>query len=318
MGIAGSIVRVSGYLRMVSKEDEYYKSTSFDMRGYLEGRPPYTGRLYDYMYQHHKGDWANALDIATGPGMVARELAGKFDNVIGVDFNEKYVETARELSQGYANLTFQQAYAEDLSQFPDKHFDLVVIGQAAQWFKNEAFEEIGRVLKPQGSLVMWFYANGYVPGDPAATKVLHDMFFKFNQIFPYTKDTDEMFQRITSGLDHCRLPQRYFEPGTRRLRFNYKDGLCVNPPGVYPCRVSLPSSEIPETDEFVHIEDPDILTVTKAWDWYKRYMSVLIPMEHLDLSEVYRDEFEQLDKILGGKTVKYSWALSMVLARKKK
>lgn len=302
---------------MCSKEDEYYKSTSFDMRTYLEGRPPYSDRLYDYIYKHHLGEWGNALDIATGPGMVARELARHFDSVVGVDFNENYVKTSRELSQDYSNLTFQRADAEDLSEFPNNHFDLVVIGQAAQWFKNEAFEEIGRVLKPHGTFAMWFYANGYVPGDAAATKVLHDMFFKFNQIFPYTKDTDEMFQRITSGLDKCRLPDHFFEPGVRRLRFNYKDGLCVNPPGVYPCRVSLPPAEIPLSDEFVHIEDPDILTVTKPWNWYKRYMSVLIPMEHLNLSDVYKEEFEQLDKILGGKSVKYSWAVSMVLARKR-
>lgn len=298
-------------------EDIYYKSSTFDMQRYMEYRPPYGEKLYNEIYSHHKGGWENALDIATGPGMVARELGKKFENVIGVDFNSMYVEVATLASKDRPNVSFKQCVAEDLSQFPDNHFDLVTIGESAQWFQNKAFEEIGRVLKPQGTLAMWFYGNSHVPGDPVASKILYDTFFKFNTIFPYTEDTDAMFQRITSGLDKCKIPEEYFEPGTRRLRINYKSGTCVNPPGAYPCKTALPPSPIPQSDEIIPIEDPDFLTVTKSWDWFKGFMSVLIPMEHLDSNEVYKEEFDRLEKVLGGQQVKFSWAVSMILARKK-
>lgn len=301
-----------------SDDKMYYKSDTFDMNEYVKYRPPYSDHFYNHIYKNHKGGWDSALDIATGPGMAARELATKFEHVVGVDFNPNFVKVAGSLSQNYNNVEFKEAVAEDLSQFADNSFDMVFIAEAAHWFENEAFEEVGRVLKPNGTLAMWFYGTPFVKGNHVASKLLRDCVYRFGRAIPYSELIDASYQRITSGLDCCKLPENYFAPGSKRLRVNYKECNLV-PHGAFPCRVALPPYQIPIEDEFIYLDDPDFLTTTRPWYWIKEFMKVLIPMEDIDFDKLMEEEFTQLEKELGDQTdgVKFSWAVSMVIAHKR-
>lgn len=77
--------------------------------------------------------------------------------VTGIDMTEEQVEKARNLAvnNGFHNVEFRQGYIENLP-FEDESFDAVisngVINLSAE--KGRVFEEVSRVLKPDGRLAL--------------------------------------------------------------------------------------------------------------------------------------------------------------------
>ena len=111
--------------------------------------------IYDYMYKRigevSKGK--AVLELATGPGMIARHIAPSASSVIATDFAPKMIETARK-AKNPENVHFEVADATSL-RFEDDSFDVVVIANALHIIPNpeKALAEIRRVLKNGGVLV---------------------------------------------------------------------------------------------------------------------------------------------------------------------
>ncbi|HEX2910189.1 MAG TPA: methyltransferase domain-containing protein [Chloroflexia bacterium] len=100
------------------------------------------------------------LDVATGPGLVARAVAralGSTGEVVGVDIAEETLIVARQRAAdaGLTHLSFQVEDAEALS-LPDNSFDRVICSQALMHFPDaeKALQEMYRVLKPGGRIVV--------------------------------------------------------------------------------------------------------------------------------------------------------------------
>jgi ubiquinone/menaquinone biosynthesis C-methylase UbiE len=102
----------------------------------------------------------DVLDLGSGSGMdvfVAALHVGESGNVTGLDMTDEQLANARRLrdEMGFQNVTFEQGYIEDLP-FKDEAFDVVisngVINLSAE--KDRVFEEIARVLKPDGRLAL--------------------------------------------------------------------------------------------------------------------------------------------------------------------
>lgn len=98
------------------------------------------------------------LDLGCGAGFdagVAARLVGPEGQVVGVDLTPEMVVRAWELALHlpFRNLSFQVASAESLP-FPDRFFDVVTSNGAFNLVidKDQAAEEIFRVLKPGGRL----------------------------------------------------------------------------------------------------------------------------------------------------------------------
>lgn len=111
--------------------------------------------IYDYMYERI-GEVArgkDVLELATGPGMIARHIAPHANHVVATDFAPKMIETARK-AKNPENLSFEVADATSL-RFEDKSFDVVVIANALHIIPNpeKALAEIRRVLKDDGVLI---------------------------------------------------------------------------------------------------------------------------------------------------------------------
>ncbi len=111
--------------------------------------------IYDYMYVRI-GEVAkrkDVLELATGPGMIARHIAPFANHVVATDFAPKMIETARK-AKNPENLSFEVADATSL-RFEDKSFDAVVIANALHIIPNpeKALAEIRRVLKDDGVLI---------------------------------------------------------------------------------------------------------------------------------------------------------------------
>jgi demethylmenaquinone methyltransferase / 2-methoxy-6-polyprenyl-1,4-benzoquinol methylase len=133
------------------------------------------------------GPGSTALDVATGTGDLAIELARRGAEVTGSDFAPAMLELARKKAPG---LTFEEGDALDLAH-PDGAFDAVTVGFGARNFADldRGLAEMARVTRPGGRVVVleitspqkpplsWFFrawfdrivpALGRLAGDPDA------------------------------------------------------------------------------------------------------------------------------------------------------
>ena len=111
--------------------------------------------IYDYMYERigEVAKGKDVLELATGPGMIARHIAPHANHVVATDFAPKMIETARK-AKNPENVRFEVSDATSL-RFEDKSFDAVVIANALHIIPNpeKALAEIRRVLKDDGVLI---------------------------------------------------------------------------------------------------------------------------------------------------------------------
>jgi demethylmenaquinone methyltransferase / 2-methoxy-6-polyprenyl-1,4-benzoquinol methylase len=133
------------------------------------------------------GPGSTALDVATGTGDLAIELARRGAEVTGSDFAPAMLEIARRKAPG---LTFEEGDALELA-YPDASFDAATVGFGARNFADldRGLRELTRVVRPGGRVVVleittpqrpplsWFFrgwfdhvvpALGRLAGDPDA------------------------------------------------------------------------------------------------------------------------------------------------------
>jgi ubiquinone/menaquinone biosynthesis C-methylase UbiE len=125
-------------------------------RRYAEARPGLHDRVVALLAERLPIP-ERALDLGCGTGLSTRPLASFARAVVGVDVSEEMLG-ARASDTG---ASYVCAQAERLP-FRDGVFELMSIASAIHWFAPEAFEEIGRVLRPSAGLVVydvWFRAQ---------------------------------------------------------------------------------------------------------------------------------------------------------------
>lgn len=99
------------------------------------------------------------LDVATGTGDLALELAGRVGpsgEVVGTDFSERMLELARDKAAGSGlPVRFESANALALP-YDDDSFDAVTVGFGARNFSDlrRGLEEMVRVARPGGRVVV--------------------------------------------------------------------------------------------------------------------------------------------------------------------
>jgi SAM-dependent methyltransferase len=88
---------------------------------------------------------SHVLDIATGPGYVARELADRSMKVTALDFSSVMIENARRL---FPHIQFQEGDAQSLP-FPDNAFDAATMNFGILHLDRpeDAIKEAHRVIK---------------------------------------------------------------------------------------------------------------------------------------------------------------------------
>ncbi len=99
----------------------------------------------------------SALDVATGTGIMARDLAPRVAHVTGIDVTPEMLAQARRIASdaGIANIAFDDGDAAALP-YPDNQFDLVISRIAVHHFANPEVElgEMRRVCQPEGRVVI--------------------------------------------------------------------------------------------------------------------------------------------------------------------
>jgi len=111
--------------------------------------------IYDYIYKEISAAASakNVLELATGPGMIAKHIASSAKSVTATDFAPKMIEAAKKGSVP-DNVSFEVADATNL-RYENDSFDLVVIANALHIIPEpeKALAEIDRVLKASGTLI---------------------------------------------------------------------------------------------------------------------------------------------------------------------
>jgi demethylmenaquinone methyltransferase / 2-methoxy-6-polyprenyl-1,4-benzoquinol methylase len=130
------------------------------------------------------GPGSRALDVATGTGDLAIELAGRGASVVGLDFSERMLELARAKAPG---IEFVQGNALEL-KYPDGAFDAVTVGFGARNFSDldRGLAELARVTRPGGRVVIleitspqrpplsWFFRLWFDRAVPALGRLAGD------------------------------------------------------------------------------------------------------------------------------------------------
>lgn len=144
-----------------------------------------------------------ALDLATGSGQAALDLAVHFDRVLASD------ASARQLAEaGRHERVWYACHAAECLPLRDACIDLVTAAQAAHWFDLERFyPEVGRVLRPGGLLALWTY--GLFRIDAALDAVIDH--FYFDVVGPYwpaeRQFVDAGYRTLPFPLDELAMPR---------------------------------------------------------------------------------------------------------------
>ena len=99
-----------------------------------------------------------SFELGCGVGRLTRALAPHFDRSVGVDISTAMIAQARDLNTGVANCEWIVNTADDLRQFANGSFDLVLSHLVLQHVPTRAailnlLSELARILAPGGLLI---------------------------------------------------------------------------------------------------------------------------------------------------------------------
>lgn len=141
-----------------------FGKTSSDYRKFRLGFPDeFFDSLCRQLDLHHG---QHAIDVGTGTGTLARGLAKRGLNVVGVDPSPDLMREAVKLDNAEGvTISYRVGRAESL-EFEDCSVDLVTAGQCWHWFdRRQAAVEMHRVLRPDGKLVIAHFDWLPLPGN---------------------------------------------------------------------------------------------------------------------------------------------------------
>ena len=169
---------------------------SAQAKDYSKFRPTYPPEMIEHVVSFVKQK-NSALDVATGNGQLAKELAKYFKQVYATDMSEKQIENAEHAD----NIIYKVEPAEK-TDFENKQFDLITVAQAIHWFDFDSFyKEVKRLLKPEGIFAILGY--GLFQTNEHSHKILSH--FYHDIIGPYwdseRRYLDENYETIPFPFD---------------------------------------------------------------------------------------------------------------------
>ena len=123
-------------------------------------RPAYT-EMYRFMSEILTKEM-DVLELATGTGLIAANIANSVRSIEATDFSPKMIETAKKKNVP-ENVHFSVEDATTLS-FDDNSFEAVVISNALHIMPEPelVLKSIKRVLKPNGLLIAPNFSHGHL------------------------------------------------------------------------------------------------------------------------------------------------------------
>ena len=157
-----------------------------------------SGKAYKEMFRRLAdalSPYMNVLEVATGTGLIAVNIAARVSRVEAIDFAPKMIAKAKG-KKPPANVHFSVEDATRLS-FADNSFDAVIISNALHIMPNPTavLANISRVLKPNGLLVAPNFTHGHLT---ESTWKLNARFLKLIGFETYSKWTPQEYIEFIS------------------------------------------------------------------------------------------------------------------------
>ena len=300
---------------------------------YMATRPNYSQDFYSLMYEYHAShstSFAVAHDVGTGPGQVAAQLASRFDHVIASDNNSAHLDVARRRLSTFppTHITFSLSTGEDLtSQHPPKCADFIA---AAEMFPlmdaTSALSSFASLLKPGGTLAIWFYGRPHFAERQYAIKcqrildsIMDHSFAKAIKGGGPAKKAGwkRAADGMASWLDYIDFPLRDWE-NVRRMKWNPQMTMPFFGPDACDFDIE-PVQNIGEKDEVSETEDLGFWK--NEWDMagVKEFVSASFPTSKDTkgmVDKVMDDYFKDLTEAMGGEheVRAFSWPVVLILA----
>jgi len=138
---------------------------SLDSEQYARHRPQYPEELFSYLNEITSGH-DSAWDCATGNGQAAVSCARYFSHVIATDISAEQIR--HRIAHPRINYIISTA---EHTPFDNESVDLVVVATAVHWLDQPRFfQEVERVLRPEGILAIWGY--GFLAIEPEIDRLL--------------------------------------------------------------------------------------------------------------------------------------------------
>lgn len=139
--------------------------------------------IYDYMYSHirEKVRGKDVLELATGPGLIAKNVAEVTHRMVATDFSPDMIKQAQK-GNNPVNLSFEIADASNLP-YTDHFFDVVIIANCLHIVPNpeKVLSEIKRVMKTGGLLI----APNFIERKIASPNLWQKLLFKLGVKFEH-------------------------------------------------------------------------------------------------------------------------------------
>lgn len=161
---------------MTYKPDELFASTA---PFYARYRPGYDPAMYDLLVDRLAlTGTERVLDLGTGTGIIALELAAHVGQVLAIDPEPGMLTEARRLAteRGIDNIDWRQGDSTTLPGMDLGPLRLVTMGAAFHWMdRDQVLRDLDALIEPEGAIVL---ASGGAPGDvdpPAWQAVVADV-----------------------------------------------------------------------------------------------------------------------------------------------
>ncbi len=129
--------------------------------GELQNKP-FDRKMLDWLIEKVSGA-GQICDMGCGPGQIARYLRDRGADVSGIDLSPAMVETATKLNP---DISFHQGNMLSLTDIPDRAFGGIAVFYSIIHVPHaevvRALEELRRVLRPNGVLLLTFHIGSEV------------------------------------------------------------------------------------------------------------------------------------------------------------
>ena len=160
----------------------------------------YNGKVYKELgdrVAEYVSESDRVLECACGTGCITKSVANKCSTIIATDYSEGMLVQAQKNCKKLGNITFEKSNIFSLS-YADNTFDKVIAGNVIHLLDEPktAMDELMRVCKPGGMLIIPTYVNICKDGNPSfIVKFLEMLGVKFKRQFS-PESYKEFFQKM--------------------------------------------------------------------------------------------------------------------------